>query len=65
MYPQLGMGVLIRNDYLVIKHFQLSFAFYPSIPGDGNNVFKANPFRSTDFGFPDFVIGKPAVLEFR
>jgi len=65
MYPQIGMGVLIRNDYLVIKYFQLSFAFYPSIPGNGNNVFKANPFRSTDFGFPDFVIGKPAMLEFR
>jgi len=65
MYPQIGMGVLIRNDYLVIKYFQLSFAFYPSIPGNGDNVFKANPFRTTDFGFQDFIIGKPAIVEFR
>jgi len=65
LYPQFGLGVLIRNDYLVIKNIQLSFAFYPSIPGNGNNVFKANPFRTTDFGFPDFVLGKPDVVEFR
>jgi hypothetical protein len=65
MYPQIGFGVLIRNDYLVVRNVQLSFAFYPSIPGRGENVFKGNPFRTTDFGFPDFVIGKPAIVEFR
>ena len=65
MYPQIGMGVLIKNDFLVIRYFQLSFAFYPTIPGKGNNVLKANPVRTTDFGFIDFVIGKPEFLEFR
>jgi len=65
MYPQIGMGVLIRNDYLVIKYFQISFAYYPSIPGNGDNVFKANPFRTTDFGFQDFIIGKPEIVDFR
>ena len=65
MYPEFGLGVLIRNDYLVFRNMQISFAYYPSIPGDGNNVFKANPLRTTDFGFPDFVIGKPDVVQFR
>jgi hypothetical protein len=65
LYPQLGMGVLIKNDYLVISRIQLSFAFYPSIPGNGNNVFKVNPFRAADFGFPDFIIGKPEVIGFQ
>jgi hypothetical protein len=65
MYPQIGMGVLIKNDFLVIKNFQVSFAFYPTIPGKGNNIFKTNPLRSTDLGFLDFVIGKPEFLEFR
>jgi len=65
MYPQFGFGVLIRNDYLVAKNIQLSFAYYPSIPGQGENVFKGNPFRTTDFGFRDFIIGKPAIVEFR
>ncbi|MEI6680742.1 MAG: hypothetical protein WCL21_19190, partial [Mariniphaga sp.] len=65
MYPQFGLGVLIRNDYLVVSNIQLSFAFYPSIPGHGENIFKGNPFRTTDYGLPDFVSGKPAVIDFR
>jgi hypothetical protein len=65
VYPQIGMGVLIRNDFLVVKNVQLTFAFYPSIPGSGDYVFKGNPFRTTDFGFPDFVIGKPEIIEYR
>jgi len=64
MYPQIGFGILIRNDYLMISNIQLSFAFYPSIPGNGDNVFKANPFRTTDFGFPDFIVGKPEIIQF-
>jgi len=64
MYPQIGAGVLIRNDYLVIKYFQFSFAYYPSIPGMGDNKFKGNPFRTTDFGFQDFILGKPDIVEF-
>lgn len=65
VYPQLGMGVLIRNDYLVFKNVQISFAYYPAIPGKGDNIFKGNPFRTTDFGFPDFIIGKPEIVQFR
>ncbi len=65
MYPQIGLGVLIKNDFLVIKYFQISFAFYPTIPGKGNNILKANPVRTTDLGFIDFVIGKPELIEFR
>lgn len=65
VYPQIGMGVLIRNDYLVIRYFQLSFAFYPTIPGKGEDIFKGNPFRSTDFGFRDFIIGKPDVVLYK
>jgi hypothetical protein len=65
MYPQIGAGVLIRNDYLVIKYFQFSFAYYPSIPGMGDNEFKGNPFRTTDFGFQDFILGKPEIVNFQ
>jgi hypothetical protein len=65
VYPQIGAGVLVRNDYLVIKYFQFSFAYYPSIPGVGNNELKGNPFRTTDFGFQDFILGKPEIVNFR
>ncbi len=65
LYSQLGFGVLIQNFNLVMNTFQLSVAFYPSIPGIGNNIFKMNSFKTTDFGFKDFEIGKPETIRFR
>jgi hypothetical protein len=65
VYSQIGMGVLIKNENLVFNAFQLSIAFYPSIPGMGQNVFKTNSFRTTDFGFRDFDIGKPGIVIFQ
>ncbi|MGM0567207.1 MAG: hypothetical protein ACQESX_10655 [Bacteroidota bacterium] len=65
VYSQLGLGVLIKNDNLVMNAFQLSISFYPVIPGTGNNIFKMNAFQTTDFGFRDFEIGKPAPIIFR
>lgn len=62
VYSQIGLGVLIKNENLVLNTIQLSIAFYPSIPGKGQDIFKMNSFRSTDFGFRDFEIGKPATV---
>ncbi|MFW5831029.1 MAG: hypothetical protein ACOCVA_02175 [Prolixibacteraceae bacterium] len=65
VYSQIGLGVLIKNDNLVMNAFQLSISFFPVIPGKGNNIFKLNSFQTTDFGFRDFEIGKPAPVTFR
>jgi hypothetical protein len=60
MYSQIGLGVLIKNDYLIVNTFEISIAFYPIIPGIGRDIYKVNSFKTTDFGFRDFEIGKPA-----
>lgn len=60
LYSQIGLGVLIKNEYLIVNTFDISIAFYPIIPGNGQNIFKFNSFKTTDFGFRDFEIGKPA-----
>ncbi len=65
VYSQLGLGVLIKNENLVFKNFHISIAFYPIIPGKGRDIFKLNSFRTTDFGFRDFVIGKPQTMVFQ
>lgn len=65
VYSQIALGVLIRNRNLIISSFQLSLAYYPSIPGKGNDIFKTNSFKTTDFEFSDFEIGKPEVQQFR
>ncbi|MCX6256247.1 MAG: hypothetical protein NTV31_17495 [Bacteroidia bacterium] len=65
VYSQIGLGVLIKNLNLVFKTFQFSISFYPLIPGIGYDVFKINSFRTTDFGFRDFEIGKPVPVRYR
>jgi len=62
IYSQIGLGVLIKNENLVFKTFQISISFYPLIPGTGINVLKLNAYRSSDFGFRDFEITKPAMM---
>lgn len=64
MYSTIGLGVVISNDYLVFNNFQLSLAFYPKIPGNGNNVFKTNNLRNTNFQLQQFNYGKPEVVPF-
>lgn len=65
VYSQLGLGVLIKNVNLIFNTFQISISFYPYIPGKGLDVIKMNTFKTTDFGFQDFVIGKPANITFQ
>lgn len=65
LYSQFGLGVLIKNDNLVMNAFQFSLSFFPIMPDKGNNVFSFNSFQTTDFGFRDFEIGKPGVVVFR
>jgi hypothetical protein len=65
LFSQLGIGVLIRNENLIISTFQFSFSFYPVIPGTGHNVFKFNSFKTSDLGFRDFKIGKPDIVVFQ
>lgn len=65
VYSQIGLGVLIKNDHLVINTFKLSIAYYPTIPGVGTNIFKFNSFSTSDIGFRDFEIGKPSTVQFR
>ncbi len=64
-YSKIGLGVIISNDYLVFSSFQISFAYYPTIPEQGDNLYKNNTFRTTDFGFQDFDLGKPQAVIFR
>jgi hypothetical protein len=65
VYSQIGVGVLIKNENLVVNSFQLSFSFYPVIPGRGQDIFIINAFRTSDFGFQDFEIGKPGKVRYQ
>ncbi|MGE5399955.1 MAG: hypothetical protein ACM3S2_06110, partial [Ignavibacteriales bacterium] len=64
-YSALGLGVLIKNNYLLINTFQVSFTFYPFLPERGYNIFNLNAYKTTDYGLIDFEISKPQVVEYR
>ncbi|NTW31229.1 MAG: hypothetical protein HGB12_01115 [Bacteroidetes bacterium] len=65
IYSLIGLGVLIKNEYLIFNTFQFSISFFPIIPGIGTNILKTNSFKTNDFGFRDFEIGKPSVIVFQ
>jgi hypothetical protein len=65
VYSQISLGVLIKNENLIFKPFQISISFYPLIPGMGQSIIKMNSFKTTDFGFRDFEIGKPGQMMYQ
>jgi hypothetical protein len=64
-YSKIGIGVIINNDYLVFSSFQLSLSYYPTIPFEGDNVFRTNAFETTDFGLQSFELAKPRTVLYR
>ncbi len=64
-FSKIGIGLLINNDFLVFRTFQISLAYYPNIPGNGENIFKTNSFETTDFGLQDFGLDKPRTVIFK
>jgi hypothetical protein len=64
-YSKVTLGLVISNDYLVFSSFQLSLSYYPTIPFEGDNVFKTNTFETTDYGLQSFELGKPKIVDYK
>jgi hypothetical protein len=65
LYSQIGIGIIVSNDYLVFSSFQFSFSFYPSIPGTDSSAFKTNSFKSYDFALQAFDFSKPQTVPYQ
>ena len=64
LYSQVGLGVIVSNDYLVFSSFQFSISFFPNIP-DGFSAFKTNSISTSDFGLQGFEISRPSLVDYR
>ena len=64
LYQSYGVGILIRNEHLVINTFRISFAFYPRISGLEHQSLKYNPVSSYNLRFQDFFLSKPAIINY-
>lgn len=65
IYSQISLGMLIKNEFLIFDVFQISVAYIPTIPGGENNSFAFNPTSTVDYGFHDFMLAKPEVVNYR
>lgn len=65
LYSSFGAGILIKNNYLTFNTIQISFTYYPFSPGSGYNYLRTNAYKTNDYGFTDFEISKPSIVEYR
>jgi len=65
LYSQVGAGIIVSNDYLVLSSFQLSFSFYPTIPGNGDSIIKTNSYKTYDIGLQSFEISRPSIAPYQ
>jgi hypothetical protein len=65
VYQTFGLGLLIRNENLIISTIQLSLNYYPNIPGKSPNSFMFNPSSIPDIPFSEYYVGKPDVVAYQ
>jgi hypothetical protein len=65
IYPSYGAGILVRNESLAFRTFQLSIAFYPFVPDQAGADFNINPIGVYDLRYQDFFMQRPGVAVFR
>lgn len=64
LYQGFGIGLIIKNELLVINTFQFAIGIYPYMPGKKGVTTRFNPVKTYDFTFDDFQIQRPAVIPF-
>lgn len=62
IYPAFGLGLLVRNEYLLVKTFQFSIGFYPDVPGVANATTVFDPINSFQLGARSYAFSEPDVV---
>ena len=62
IYPAFALGLLVRNEYLLVKTFQLSIGFYPDVPGSESATTLFNPVSSFQLGARNYAYSQPEVV---
>ena len=60
LYQTYGLGLLIKNELLVLNTFQITFAIYPILPQGGID-YRFNPVKLSEDRFRDFDISRPGI----
>lgn len=63
VYSALGLGILIRNDFLINSSFQISFSIFPNLFGT-DSWFRLNDLRTSDFALPVLQQDRPEFIDY-
>jgi hypothetical protein len=64
LYQAYSLGLMTRNENLLVNTFQVSFGVYPFLPGGQNNIFKLNPVASFTLKVRAFSVSKPTFISY-
>lgn len=64
IYSAFTVGLLVRNENLLVRTFELSLGFYPYLPATGAPGFRFNSFDSFSAGAPDFNFVEPSEIRY-
>lgn len=64
VHTAFSIGLLVRNENLLVSTFELSLGFYPYLPDDRAAGFRFNGFDSFSAGAWDFQFQEPGMVPF-
>ena len=64
MYQSYTVGLMMRNENLLINTFQVSVGMFPFLPGGKNNVFVYDPITSFTLRIRAFLVTKPSFITY-
>lgn len=62
MHHAFTLGILVRNENLLVSTFEISLSFFPYLPDNGRNVFEVGSFLDFSLKSADFNFTRPDVV---
>lgn len=64
IYSAYSLGLLVRNENLLVRTFEVTVGFFPYLPDSGGSRFEFNSFGSYSSRAMDFTFPEPATVAF-
>ena len=62
LYNAITLGILVRNENLLVNTFEVSLSFYPFLPEENGGVLEVGSFNSFSLQPPNFTFTQPDVV---
>lgn len=64
IYSAFSLGLLVRNENLLVRTFEVTVGFYPYLPDSTGPGFRFNNFDSFTAGAPDLAFPEPSPISY-